>query len=366
MVNDPREPLVFKQLSSAEMIRASAINHPEWGSGLTLDQYHLREAFCSNFQIIKGYGLLLNEEIVAALEVYLRPGTLNNDPKEVWCIASVFVPPQHRHKGFATKLLKHLEVEMDRIGAISVLFSAVKYFYNQFGYKTFECDAYIYTGKMYENYSDSTELKLGDLPTISEINKVHFKSSQFKITDNTTIFSFPYARELFYKCIKVNPHVSLDELKATSDFQCNLRNMAKNTNEDCFSFKSSHDVMPIRVDMTIGTYFVIDSFNFGYILWTMTTHKKDFSDQSIQDIQSYNHLAILGIHTTSQNEETGIELESILLQNAQHFAFLNHLSHIVLWTKEFPDLTNAKLSDSWPAIRPATLEWRDCMQYTWC
>eukprot|EP00835_Amoeboradix_gromovi_P002448 NODE_139_length_17940_cov_0.254190.p5 type:complete len:368 gc:universal NODE_139_length_17940_cov_0.254190:16245-15142(-) len=363
----------FKRLNHDEHQETVIQNKEEWGAELTIQQYTKREHFCRQFQHIVPYGLVLDGFIVASLEVYIRRAVVGNSTENIWSIASVFVPKQHRKKGYATLLFDKLTCLMDQYHIKSVLFSDVKYFYNKFDYRTFEGQGCVLNAS---NFNEKIRyLKLGDLECISKLNMINTKICEFSVINDTTVLSFPFSRELFYRCTAIKPSCSMSELNATWNFECSRKSLDITVNSNASEYKCDlmrvdHEgAVPIKIHLRIGAYTSKPDGSYGYILWTSLLHKKS-STENVQDgdIQEYKHVAILDLVTniSRESDTTESELRMELLRIAQQYAYEADIPKIVLWTYEYPKLTNTTLNDSWPAVRPKEKQWGNIKKYAWC
>eukprot|EP00835_Amoeboradix_gromovi_P006997 NODE_982_length_2555_cov_0.594055.p1 type:complete len:363 gc:universal NODE_982_length_2555_cov_0.594055:313-1401(+) len=360
--------LIFKKLDEDEYMLALRQNHEEWGSELSLNEYFKKEKFCRQFQIILPFGLIKNGELVGSLEAYVRKSITNNICEDVWTIASVFVPKQHRKKGFGSKLFKEFAKIMDASNIKSVLFSDIQHFYKKFDYRTLECQACILDGRNFNR--NIYFLRLGDLPVISRYNVKN--CIDFRIMDDSNLYGFPFSRELFYRSNIIKPECSIDELNSTWNDQCRKKtlNVTMNVEESHYNHDLIHfntKSKPILIDMGIGAYIALKDGSFGYIIWTCHVHLKPYTeDVSVELIQDYKHLSVISLQINAQSRNSKQQLERELLESAQQYAYTQNINKVVMWAFEYPHLRNAKLKDSWPAIRPADLKWKDIMRYTWC
>ena len=359
--------IVFKQLSDNEHNIALKQHRELWGSTLTLDEYKQREIFCRQFQKIIPFGLVTDGgELVASLEAYVRKAFVNNKIEEIYSVASVFVPVEHRKNVYATKLFLEFCSMLDASNMKSILFSDIGYFYKKFDYRAEPGQACVLNAKHSE--FPFSFLKLGDLSTISSYNSSHTNFSDFSVIADVDAYSFAYCRELYYRAIDQAP-CTIDELNATWNkliLNTTLSPpLTSKYNYSLPSFESS--ATPLHIDFKVGCFIQKNNGSYGYILWTALIHKQSFTnDLDIQNIQDYKHLNILTLEISAPTDELRKELENELLEAAQHYAYLQKLDKVVLWSFDYPHLKNTTLNDGWPAIRPSNVKWKNILRYCWC
>ena len=369
--------ILFEELNNEQRIEMMRHNHVEWGGKLDFKEYCKRESFCHQFLETRAFGLLSNGKLVASLESYIRKGVFNEEEEDIYSIATVYVPKEHRRNGFASVLFEELTTLMDKSDIKSVLFSDVKHFYNRFEYKTFEGEACVLDPKISEN--PISYLQLGDLPQISKLNEMVYNQLKksgniLYVIDDANVFQFPYSRELFYRCNSLNPNCTIEEMNATWHNNTMNKTLKRASSSSSGESLFNHDLVqfpsaqkPLAVNLNIGAFIEKEDGSYGYILWTAIVHKKKYTDNiPISEIQEHRHLTVISLQVFSKSAEAKQRLEIELLQCAQQYAYEDRLDKVVMWSFEFPHLQNTKLEDCWPAMRPKDMAWKNMMRYTWC
>jgi GNAT superfamily N-acetyltransferase len=131
--------------TEAERRERDALTWPEWGQGLSLEQWKERElvlrAHPWSVAAMESW-LLKNDagETLASCETFRTPAGLSGEAGDAYAVASVFTEARLRGKGHATALIDALNAELEqRPGALgSVLFSDVgARIYERSGYRAF-------------------------------------------------------------------------------------------------------------------------------------------------------------------------------------------------------------------------------------
>jgi hypothetical protein len=140
---------MIKFANSEEHLAIAKDNYVEWGKGLTLDQYLARERILQAVwmpkAVIFGNGL-------SSCEIYERTGLLvqpdgSVSTPTVLSIASVFTPPCHRRKGYATQMLKQVK-SLVNLDQISLLYSDIgPQYYSSLGWTFVSAKTAVYDPK---------------------------------------------------------------------------------------------------------------------------------------------------------------------------------------------------------------------------
>ncbi|KAJ3188782.1 hypothetical protein HDU85_004496 [Gaertneriomyces sp. JEL0708] len=120
----------------------------EWAAGLSLEQYLEREDVIAarDFSVRRTtWALVESSEILASCETYERPCLYKQEENAVvvgkaYSVASVFVPEQHRCKGYASSMMAHLRDHLQSLSGVVVsnLYSDIgPDFYGRLGWKVF-------------------------------------------------------------------------------------------------------------------------------------------------------------------------------------------------------------------------------------
>ncbi|KAK9767752.1 hypothetical protein K7432_002181 [Basidiobolus ranarum] len=149
------ENLVLVKATHDQILTTWHNTHVEWGVKLDLEQYLKREKLLANQQFtsenITVWALVhkddpTNTQPLAHCETFRRPAIINNpenggeiQERECYSIATVFCPAKYRGKGYASKMMKLLYLELEKNGAaLSNLYSDVgPTFYSRLGWKLY-------------------------------------------------------------------------------------------------------------------------------------------------------------------------------------------------------------------------------------
>lgn len=191
-----------------EYLQQTRKNFPEWGSTLSLDQYLNRELSLLKTRYGKTstcWVLVIDSEVKCSCETYPRRCIYSSaDGLEeglCWSVASVFTDPEHRGKGYASRMMELLYERCKIEGCIaSNLYSDVGHdFYARFGWKShqsnvLEIDPFSYY--ISENEPDIVPVKLHEVDQL--LKNFRPKENGFWIKPTVECIEWFFARSKFY------------------------------------------------------------------------------------------------------------------------------------------------------------------------
>jgi GNAT superfamily N-acetyltransferase len=132
----------LERATETDLAELDEASHGEWGYGLPLAAHRARERTLRESPWSRGghTGWVLRQgaEILASCETYAMPCQVHGEPGTAWGIASVFVRPSLRGKGYASELLQALaeRLSSEAKARALILFSDVgPSLYERLGYR---------------------------------------------------------------------------------------------------------------------------------------------------------------------------------------------------------------------------------------